>query len=100
MDAREQQRTPTESMVPSDVETSLLAMLSACRRRGLRAERDPGMETGVVISHEPRVVTLRLMANRWYRPAPDQTVRSVAVGYRGAEDAIARHLVTELMGRM
>jgi hypothetical protein len=91
---------PAQTSVSSDTETSMLAMLSACRRRGLRAERDPGMNDGVVISHDPRVVTLRLMANRWYRPAPDQTVRSVAVGHRGAEDAIARNLVTELMGRL
>jgi hypothetical protein len=82
-----------------DAETSVLALLSACRRRGLRAERDHAID-GVVISYSPREVTLRLMANRWYRPTPDQTVRTVAVGRRGAEDAIARQLVTELLGAL
>ncbi|SHJ11003.1 hypothetical protein SAMN05421803_103459 [Nocardiopsis flavescens] len=101
MDTQEQQRIHPETKFAPDAEISLLAMLSACRRRGLRAERDPGVDDGVVVSHtshEPRVVTLRLMSNRWYRPASDQGDQSLNVGARGTEDMIARHLVTELTG--
>lgn len=106
MDAQEQQRIHPETTFAPDAEISLLAMLSACRRRGLRAERDPGIDDGVVVSHtshashEPRVVTLRLMSNRWYRPGSDQAVHSLNVGPRGTEDMIARHLVTELTGAL
>ena len=84
--------------VSSDAEASVLALISASRRRGLKAEHDPAIDGGVVVYHKPRVVTLRLMANHWYRPAPDQSGRSVPVGRRGAEDFLARYLTDELMG--
>ena len=84
--------------VTPDAEASVLALISACRRRGLKAEHDPAIDGGVIVSHTPRVIALRLMENRWYRDAPDQLGRSVQVGSRGAEDFIARHLADSLLG--
>lgn len=83
---------------PTAAVDAVLSLLSACRRRGLKAEPDPAITGGVVVSHHSRVVTLRLMAHRWYRPAPDQTGTAVNMGARGAEDTIARHLTDELLG--
>ncbi|WP_306366654.1 hypothetical protein [Nocardiopsis sp. CC223A] len=85
--------------VTADTETAVLALRSALRRRGVAAT-DGDLPGSVRAEHAGHRVTVRHTDDRWWRPMPGEPHITVPVARSGGEDALARDLVAELLGRL
>ncbi|MDT0328141.1 hypothetical protein [Nocardiopsis lambiniae] len=82
-----------------NTETAVLALHSALRRRGVAAVAGD-LPDSVRAEHAGRQITVRLVDGQWWRPMPGEPSVTVPVARQGSEDLLARHLVSELLGRL
>ncbi|CAL9509053.1 hypothetical protein SUDANB121_03612 [Nocardiopsis dassonvillei] len=61
---------------------------------------DGDLPGSVRAEHAGRGLTVRLADGHWWRTIPGEPHSTVPVAPRGSEDLLARHLVTELLGRL
>lgn len=77
----------------------MLALRSALRRRGVAAE-DGDLPDSVRAEHGGRQLTVRLTDGHWWRSMTGDPLLTIPVAPVGSEDLLARHLVSELLGRL
>ncbi|MDE3724614.1 hypothetical protein PWG71_24770 [Nocardiopsis sp. N85] len=80
-------------------EDAVLALRSALRRRGIAA-MDGDLSGSVRAEHAGIRVTVRYADHRWWRPMSGAAEVTVPVAREGDEDALARRLTDELLGRL
>ncbi|MFL1378063.1 MULTISPECIES: hypothetical protein [unclassified Nocardiopsis] len=90
---------PVTGHPAADAETAVLALHSALRRRGVAAA-DGDLPFSVRAEHAGRRLTVHLLDHQWRRPMPGRPGTTVPLARQGAEDHLARQLVSELLGRL